>query len=514
MAKERLNSAVALLIFVITCLIGCDKDREVDLFLQHSSKELTFSWKGEEKGFSITTNGGPWTISSPNTDWITFDVTSGEGKGKRESILVIVPMNRGEARQGKILIRSGGKESEIIVRQEDGRLSFGELFLVEGTFYYAQDIKDTYIRIPYQKGVPGDRLLFSVEVIGPASDGIEPIVELPIELSDSSGEIVIPLSGRPRSTGEVTFKVSLKDNVFESPLPKPISTVILDPNQPHPDAAAFVISGWLAQPTTSDANYEYIQFLALRDINFSDENFAVITCNNAGQTNGEPPPQGWVSGTYANDNGIVRNRTYKFNITSGTVKKGEYFYVGGTSGRINGPNSGANSIPATKWVRQHAYNSLPGDDDVGGMTTNLLANSGLTYGVAVFRGTTVVHDTEPMDVVFLRNPQTDYILFGPVNGEDRGFRVTNTDYYTVTETIRYINQYDALNKYYNVNSVGGAGSTVTNLGAGNFLELRGVYDVVTAKWTTARSRNVISLSSTSVVSAIETPNSTKMTPAP
>lgn len=482
---------------LITFLTACNKDDAAALFLQQTSNELTFPWEGGEKGFAITTNGGAWTVSAPDANWITFDVTSGEGNGKRESVLANVAPNPGAIREGKILIQAGGQQSEIIVRQEDGRITLGEAFLKLGTFVLGRNIEDTYLTIPYQRGIPREQLRFSVNITGDAAGGMEPVVDFNVVLEDPSGEISIPLSGNPTTLGEAVFTISLIDNIHEIAVPSPISETVAKP-------ADFVISGWMAWPANTDANHEYIQFLALRDINFADENFAVITCNNAGQTNGVPPAEGWATGG---------PRTYKFNITSGTVAKGEYFYVGGTSGRINGPNSTANSIPAAKWAKQHAYNSQTGNDGIGNTTTNLLANSGLTYGVAVFRGTAVDHNTEPMDVVFLRNPETTYTLFGLVNGQNRGFRVTNTDYYTITDVIKYINQYDATNTYYNVASVGGAG-TGPHPGQNNFLELRGVYNVNTGRWATARSRDLITLTTSSVVSAIETANSTKMTPAP
>lgn len=510
MKKEGLKSAVALIALCITFLTACHKDGEiVDPFLQQTSNELNFSWEGEEKGFAITTNGGAWTISAPDAPWITFDVTSGEGKGKREPILATVALNRGEAREGKILIQAGGQQSEITVRQEDGRLVLGEAALEPGSLALGEQIANTYLKFPYQKGIPGDELTFSVAITGDGAAGIDPITDFSVVLDAQSGEISIPLSGTPTAVGEVILTLSVAGDVeVVSTIPAPVSAEVLDLNQPHPDAAAFVISGWLANPTganESGGNYEYMQFLALRDINFANENFSVITCNNAGQTDGVPPAEGWVTGG---------TRTYKFNITSGTVQKGEYFYVGGTSGKINGPTS-VNSIPANKWVKQHQYNVQPGDDGVGAITNgNLLAHTGLTYGVAVFRGTAVDHDTEPMDVVFLRNPIPSYTLFGLVNGEDRGFRVTNTDYYTVTDVIKYINQFDASGTYHNVASVGGTPASATQFAINQFLELRGVYNVVTATWTTPRSKNIATLNTNSTLADIETETSTKMFPAP
>ncbi|MDQ8006738.1 MAG: hypothetical protein REI64_18175, partial [Pedobacter sp.] len=82
-----------------------------------------------------------------------------------------------------------------------------------------------------------------------------------------------------------------------------------------------VISGYLANPTGSDKNQEYVQLLATEDIDFSKNNFALVVCKNGttvAPNPGEPAPQGWATGG---------DRTYKFNIVSGTVKKGEYFYV-------------------------------------------------------------------------------------------------------------------------------------------------------------------------------------------
>lgn len=510
MKNERLKSVIALIALFLTFLVACNKDEIVDLFLQQTSSELSFPSEGGEKGFAITTNGGAWTVSAPDADWITFDVTSGEGKGSRESVLVTIDRNRGDAREGKILIQAGEQQSEITVNQEDGRIIFEEATLEVESFLLGQSLENTYLTFPYQQGVVGDELKFSVELAGDATDGIDPVIDFSVVLEEPAGEISIPLSGTPTSVGEVVLTITLTDNTHGIITPESISIEVFDPNTPHPDALPFVISGWLPQAADGDVTssgtqaHEYMQLLALRDIDFSEEHFSVFTCNNAGQTNGIPPADGWATGGA---------RTHKFNITSGQVSKGEYFYIGGNSKKVNGQNS-INTIPDDKWVVSRNYSQIPGDDGVGNTLTNLFANSGLTYGIAIFKGTNVNHDTEPLDVVFLRSPETSYTLFGEVNGESRGFRVTNTDYYTTTDVIKYINQYDTGGTYYNVSSIGGAGASVSNPGAGNFVELRGVYDIVTATWTTVRSRNLISLSASSTVADIETGSATKMTPAP
>jgi hypothetical protein len=88
-----------------------------------------------------------------------------------------------------------------------------------------------------------------------------------------------------------------------------------------PKIAAVVITGYLVDPAGTDANYEYIQCLATRNIDFAVTNFSVVTTNNAGtSTPINYPTTGWATGDL---------RTYKFDLTSGTVARGEYFYIGG-----------------------------------------------------------------------------------------------------------------------------------------------------------------------------------------
>lgn len=525
MKKERLKSAIVLIALFLAFLTACKKDGGAnDPFLQQTSDELYFDWEGGEKGFAITTNGGSWTVSAPDADWITFDVTAGEGKGTRESVLASVAPNRGDIREGKILIQAGGQRSEITVRQGDGRISFGEVSLDLAAFNLGESIEDAYLTFPYQRGIPGDELKFSVVITGDGSVGINPVVDFPMILEDPSGEISIPLSGNPTSTGEVIFTVTLTDNIHGITMPSPIFREVFDPNQPHPDALPFVISGYMQDPQGGDGNYEYVQLLALQDIVFNsgDNAYSIVFCNNAGTTavpgadqldrRQDFPADGWATGNYT-INGTNVLRTYKINITSGTVSKGQYFYVGGINRKINGETS-TGEIPANRSIVARDYVSLDGDDGIGNANSGLLANSGLTSGIAVFKGTAVEHDTEPMDVIFIGGTPTSATasvgaLYGtrsydPFNGVTRGYRITNTDHYNTADG----NYFTQGNNTWRVAYPGSAAVQ------GVFHELRGVYNVVTATWATPRSRNAITLSTGSAITAIETENSTKMFPAP
>lgn len=247
-----------------------------------------------------------------------------------------------------------------------------------------------------------------------------------------------------------------------------------------PKLSPAIITGYLVDPNGSDANYEYIQFLATKDINFATTPFSVYTTNNAGSTN-PFPTTGWNLG------GV---RTYKFNLTSGTVTKGEYFYVGGTNKFING--SGSTNISSSKWIASVNYTTVTGADGVGAVTTNLLANSGNIAGIAIFEGTSVNVNTIPMDVIFYGGTGGNFYTSGP---PEAGYRITNTDHYSTNNPSTGAKQ-----------EFMGAGTNTTRLGFPNaisFASLGGVYNATSGRWITKRSLTSVTVAPTAPISTIE-----------
>ncbi|MBB6237845.1 hypothetical protein HDC90_002469 [Pedobacter sp. AK013] len=246
-----------------------------------------------------------------------------------------------------------------------------------------------------------------------------------------------------------------------------------------------IITGWIADPMGTDANNEYIQFLATRDINFTTTPFSVVSSNNAGASTPQIyPTNGWALGDL---------RTYKFNLTSGTVSKGQYFYVGGANKLIN--STGSTSIASSKWIRSFNYSTTNGDG-FGTKTSNLLANSGNAYGIAIFEGTTVDASTKPIDVVFVSTGGQLYQAGPP----EVGFRIANTDFYDIVNPITLAQQpfyragTNTLNFAYHPNAVADQGY---------YYKLGGIYSVTLGKWVKARAANYLQLSKTSTISAIE-----------
>lgn len=269
------------------------------------------------------------------------------------------------------------------------------------------------------------------------------------------------------------------------------------------DIPEFVITGFINDPEGTDANYEYIQFRAIQDINFATTPFSVVTNNNAGTaTPIGLPVQGWATGDV---------RSYKLELTSGTVSKGDFFYVGGTGKGINASSS--TSMASSKWIKSFNYSTTnspafyPGGP-VGTKTSNLLANSGNAFGMAVFRGKEVRETSAPIDVVWVNTGGTLYKIGDPPT-YGNGYRIGNTDVYDIIEPITGIPQ-----PYYRAGTNTAAfkyvlnGSSAAN--AGYFYILGGAFDTTLNKWVKARSQTIVDLSKTSTIDEIENERSTEV----
>src|SRR5699024_7658004 len=143
---------------------------------------------------------------------------------------------------------------------------------------------------------------------------------------------------------------------------------------------------------TLEGGYEYIQFMALRDIDFSQTPYSVVVGRHY-----TPHPEGWATGG---------SRSFKFNLTEGQAAQGTFFYVGTGAKRIDGywDEGHSTDISAANWIRNIQANL--GDDNkvagdgFGSSTSGLLTNSKKADGIAVFEGTDVTASSVPIDAVF------------------------------------------------------------------------------------------------------------------
>ncbi len=240
-----------------------------------------------------------------------------------------------------------------------------------------------------------------------------------------------------------------------------------------------IITGFISDVAGGDGNYEYIQLMPTRDINFATTPYSVVVTNNA---NASIP-----TGAPANGWGTGGMRTFKLNLTSGFAAKGTFFYVGGTGKTINGSSS--TSISSSNWIRSFNYTTTDGDG-FGTKTGGLFANSGNASGVAVFSGTTVDASTKPVDVLFVGSGGSLYL-------PEKGYRIANTDWYDVKNPVTLQDQ-----PYY-TNGSNTLCMSYTTADLGYFYKMGGEYNVALGRWTKARSQTNVLLTKTSTIDVIE-----------
>ncbi|MCQ6958671.1 DUF5689 domain-containing protein [Mucilaginibacter aquariorum] len=283
-----------------------------------------------------------------------------------------------------------------------------------------------------------------------------------------------------------------KNNQGETALqlwPRGISDVsdITKPADPNASLgkSPVIVTGYINDTKGADGNYEYFQFRATRDIDFSKTPMAVVSCTNAGAAEpnkGDAPGAGWATGG---------GRTYKFNLTEGSVLKGEFFYVGGSNKRINGPNT--TDISTAKWIRSIAYVTNDGDG-FGSATAGLLPNSGNAGGVAIFDGVIVTETSVPVDAVLFGGTGVTTIYNATTN---KGYRVADNDHYNALDgSTAQPFFYQGTNTYVIPHS--------TPADAGFFVKLGGNFDATSKTWLTPRGFKLYQLQPTSSLSDIET----------
>jgi hypothetical protein len=411
-------------------LTACKEDDE--LFVLRNTDALTFGYEASSQTFTICTNGN-WSVHNDGAAWIALHPASGAGDGEtRTPVTVSVDRNTGATRTARIAIQAAEREIYISVSQEEGFLTFGTPSL-SGSLVANEAIDGVNLRIPYSRATGSEQFAVSVQLSGTAAAGIQPVTNHPVTLTAASGMIYIPLSGVPAAAGEVRFDITTTSGGL--PVAALVETV---GSEKVSHGADFVISGYLADPDGTDSpvigavsgggfshtgGYEYVQLLALKDIDFAQTHYCLVTCINGNQET--PGDKGWAAGSAGT------KQTYQINIDQGAVTKGSYFYVGGISRLLDSyPSSGTEASPtvdAAKWPIAINYYTLPGANGNGlAVGSSGILGNWATYpanvadGIAVFRGTTVDENSVPMDAVFYGTA----VLTKPV------FRVPDNDHYS------------------------------------------------------------------------------------
>ncbi len=267
-------------------------------------------------------------------------------------------------------------------------------------------------------------------------------------------------------------------------------------------AQDLLITGIQSDPKGADGGYEYVQMMATKDIDFTVTPYSIVFCGNAGTASSNTPlDAGWATGG---------QRTIKWDITTGNVQKGKFFYFGFQGKKING-SGGAHAFPATANYYQETFTTSgtnPNKGD-GGLvrasafsTSGPWPNSGNTCGVAIFKGTTVTETSVPEDVLFVATGG-GAAVYDANKTPTLGYRICNNDWYSmysvsidpvtykpvVVPYLHYRSNGNTASMPYPVNEAHPTAAT----DAGLFSMMGGVYNVTLGRWTTARKQVVVEL---------------------
>jgi hypothetical protein len=138
-----------------------------------------------------------------------------------------------------------------------------------------------------------------------------------------------------------------------------------------------IISEFLANPANTDSPFEYVEFRASKNIDFSITPYSVVVSNN-----GVATAAGWIAG-----GGL----TYGFSINTGTVAVGDVVYVGGSL-----------MAPTGTKLRTINTGSVSGDG-FGNFASGVFGNGGANAdGIAVFAAdiAALTNTSVPVDAIF------------------------------------------------------------------------------------------------------------------
>src|SRR5262245_51117990 len=239
------------------------------------------------------------------------------------------------------------------------------------------------------------------------------------------------------------------------------------------NGAPIVISGWLTNVNGDDSPYEYAQFVATQDINFAATPFTIVW-NDVGTVETNLIPQGWAAGS---------SISYAFQLTTGTIARGEVFYVGGSGQVLAGP--GSTSFASERWLRAINTTSSGGDGLGTPDSTGVFGNGGPNAdGIAVFAGLAgaITPTTVPLDSIFFG------VTVGTAHPGTGGFKAADNDHYSSAGVF------------------GDAGNSFLffDLAQNQYQRLSGRFNWLTGEWEIPRSGEVVTLNSSSQVSAIAT----------
>lgn len=217
--------------------------------------------------------------------------------------------------------------------------------------------------------------------------------------------------------------------------------------------AQLLISGYMANPASTDSPYEYVQLVATKDINFANTPMSVVFANN-----GTATTSGWVAGG---------SLTYQIALNSGSVTAGQVFYVGGSGELING--AGSTSLSTLNWLAAVNTATTAGYSFGSAASAGVMGNGGSNAdAIGIFNSISLTAASTPIDAIFYGSAVGSAVVSSGSAG------------YTLP-----------VNDLYSGGYLQSSSTIMLDPASGAFTSLTGTYDTNTLSWTIARTSSAV-----------------------
>lgn len=199
---DRIASSIAALIVMLAGVSCGDSETLFERENDTLSCDCT-----EQVIQQVILSDGEWTSDCSGADWISVYPESGKGDGRYYSTFELrIKYNPGEAREGTVYLRHGGKDYPVTVKQAKCDFAFQDPY-IDGSLTIGKESTAT-IEIPYIKANGTEVYEISATVSSDAVGGLSvPAVRFD-SFNKGNGSLNIPVVGTPTAQGDVVFEVS------------------------------------------------------------------------------------------------------------------------------------------------------------------------------------------------------------------------------------------------------------------------------------------------------------------
>lgn len=206
------KTIINIILAAATLLLGASCQEQPDVF-QRDTDAISVDCNSQSVKHYVLVSGH-WTLET-NESWISFEPAEGDGDGTNfQPYYVKVAYNKGDARQGEFFLCHNGQRASVIVSQGPCNFKFGALSFVGAL---AQNEPSTAsVSVAYSGASGEESFAYTGTIKGEGAEGLSIQPDTYTGLTAGKGSMVIPISGTPSASGDITIEISVDGKVLGS----------------------------------------------------------------------------------------------------------------------------------------------------------------------------------------------------------------------------------------------------------------------------------------------------------